>query len=238
MKQQRERWQRARTSEPPPSAHGEALGDHGGADTRGMPHTSASTEWQWMPRVSRTPDGSLRVALPPPRGPLSFVALAASGLVLAVSGLTTILALAAKVKLPVALAATLLLSLLGFVLVAFDRWQANTRSGLSIRLIPGTPAQYEVHRGKSVVERDTLSSDRLALMIAPLPGNSGSVMPRSFVLVLFPRQVDERYRAEIAGRAGYILLHGDVGDPEELYQRTRQICRALGVDIDPVITIG
>lgn len=193
-----------------------------------------------MPRVRRDIDGCLRVAFPPPRGPLSFVALAVSGLVLAISGLGTVMVLAANLPLPAALAATALISAASFAAFAIDRRLAKSRSNLWIRLIPvdqGRHAHYEVYRGKSLIEREALSPGKLALTTAPLPGSLGSVMIPAFVLVLFPRQVDEQYRAEIAGRAGYIFLHGNLRFPEQLYERTRQICRALGVDMEQSVPV-
>lgn len=193
-----------------------------------------------MPRVRRETGGSLRVAFPPPRGPLSLVALAVSGLVLAISGLGAVMVLAANLPLPAALAATLGISAASVAAFAVDRWLAKRRSGLWIRLVPadqGHSAYYEVYRGKSLVEREVLVADQLALTTSPLPGRLGSVMLPAFVLVLFPRRAVEPYRADIAGRSGYILLHGNLRFPDQLYERTRQICRALGVDMMDSVTI-
>lgn len=194
--------------------------------------TPSPMAWQWMPRVRRDADGCLRVAFPPPRGPLSFVALAVSGLVLAISGLGTVMVRAANLPLPAALAATLWISAVSFAAFAMERRLAKRRSGLSIRLVPvdqGSPAHYEVYRGTSLVEREVLLPDKLVLATAPPSG--------PLVLVLFPHQADEPYRAEIAGKSGYILLHGDLRFPDQLYERIRQICRALGVDMVHSVTV-
>lgn len=193
-----------------------------------------------MPRVSQEADGCLRVAFPPPRGPVSYVALAVSGLVLAISGIFTVMVLAANLPLPTALVTTLLISAASFAALAIDRRLAKSRSGLWIRLVPvarGSPAYYEVYRGKSLMEREELLPDKLALTTVPLPGSLGRVILPAFGLVLFPRQVDEQYRAEVAGRSCYILLHGELRFPDELYERTRQICQVLGIDMGQSVTV-
>src|SRR5690606_24958771 len=126
-------------------------------------------------------DGSVRLRLPTPRGIVSVLALFASGLVFAVSGLTWLMGMTAPGgDVPGALTVTASLSLVALVAIAVDRAWARAR-GVEVRFQPAhddAPARYSILCDRKTLEDGPLARTRLC--IAPLP------YPRVFAQPLFP----------------------------------------------------
>lgn len=184
-------------------------------------------------------DGSVRLRLPTPRGIVSVLALFASGLVFAVSGLTWLMGMTAPGgDVPGALTVTASLSLVALVAIAVDRAWARAR-GVEVRFQPAhddAPARYSILCDRKTLEDGPLARTRLC--VAPLPYPRDDAQPLftpATALYLRADHVDARYRADVAGRGAYVLSSASV--VERTLDETLALCKTLRVDMADTVDI-
>ncbi len=189
-----------------------------------------------IPKLKTTAEGEYAFSLTPPRGLFSSLLLIISG---AFTFVLTFIILFAWLlddsEIPGFMISVTVLFTLVFLIVFFDRREAQ-KKGIHIHFSTSSnPKYYRVVKHQEVIEKNPLDTNRFKIAILKLPGAAGRIIVPTYVLLLKADHVTESYRTETSEGSGYALLH--FSNIETLIINVEKFCKKLGIET-PLLKTG